>query len=58
VLLNPDTIIDKATPQNPEALSIGVSRVWVNGQLVFEDGAAIEPEGGRYPGVVIRRATQ
>jgi len=52
VLFDPDTIIDHATPQNPGAISSGVSRVWVNGQIVFEDGR----ETGLRPGRFIARA--
>ena len=57
VLLDPDTVIDQATPQDSQALSIGISRVWVNGQVVFADGAVVTPGSGRLPGIVIRRAT-
>lgn len=37
VLFDPNTIIDRATLQNPTALSVGVEQVWVNGKLVFQD---------------------
>ncbi len=52
VLFDPETIIDNATPQNPGALSSGISKVWVNGRLVFENGQ----ETGRRPGRFIARA--
>ena len=52
VLFDPDTIIDNATPQNPGALSSGISKTWVNGQIVFEDGRAT----GLVPGRFIARA--
>ena len=52
VLLDPDTIIDHATPQNPGALSSGISKVWVNGRIVFENGQ----ETGRRPGRFIARS--
>jgi N-acyl-D-amino-acid deacylase len=52
VLFNPDTVIDLATPQSPELLSVGIETVWVGGQSVYEDGR----ETGARPGVVIRRA--
>lgn len=37
VLFDPDTVIDRATLQNPNALSLGIEKVWVNGKLVFQD---------------------
>jgi len=37
VLFDPATIIDKATLQNPTALSEGIEKVWVNGKLVYQD---------------------
>jgi N-acyl-D-aspartate/D-glutamate deacylase len=42
--------LDLATPEKPEALSVGVERVWVNGEVVYEDGRTT----GRQPGSVIR----
>ncbi len=54
VLIDPDTVADRATPQQPEALSVGFSGVWVNGQRVLENGNA----AGAYPGVVLRREAQ
>ena len=51
VLFNPDTIIDRATPKDPQAVSVGVDRVWVNGRVVFTNGHATEDR----PGVVITR---
>ncbi len=51
VLFDPDTIIDRATPADPDALSVGVSTVWVGGDIVFTNGAATEARPGR----VIRR---
>jgi N-acyl-D-amino-acid deacylase len=50
VLFDPDTVLDRATPESPEALSVGIERVWVNGEIVFENGKAT----GRHPGEVIR----
>ena len=54
VLFDPDTIIDHATPQEPELLSTGVLTVWVNGQPVFSDGKIT----GNHPGQVIKRGAQ
>jgi N-acyl-D-amino-acid deacylase len=50
VLFDPDTVLDHATPEAPEALSVGVERVWVNGEIVFENGKTT----GRHPGQIIR----
>ena len=52
VLFDPDTVIDHATPQDPGTLSNGISRVWVNGQIVFELGQG----SGLRPGRFIARA--
>ena len=51
VLLDPGTVIDHATPEDPHAVSSGIERVWVNGVVVFESGKAT----GARPGVVLRR---
>jgi len=53
VLFDPETIIDRATPQQPELLSVGVSSVWVAGELAF-DG---EKATGSRTGTVIRRTS-
>lgn len=54
VLFDPDTVIDKATPTDPQAKNIGISTVWVNGTIVFDDGKT----SGQFPGQVIRRQIQ
>ena len=54
VLFDPDTVIDHATPQEPELLSSGILTVWVNGQAVFSDGKVT----GNHPGQVIRRSAE
>ena len=51
VLFDPDTILDRATPEKPHALSVGIEKVWVNGDVVYENGRTT----GRRPGKVIRR---
>ncbi len=51
VLFDPDTVLDNATPTDPQAPNSGIIRGWVNGDTVFENGAA----SGRRPGRVIRR---
>jgi len=44
VLFDPAQVSDRATTENPAAQSVGISRVWVNGALVFSDG---QPTGVR-----------
>ena len=51
VLFEPDRLADQATFEAPQAQAVGVRTVWVNGQIVFETGAAT----GRYPGRPLRR---
>ena len=50
VLFDPVNVIDRATPASPEALSVGIERVWVNGEVVFENGGVT----GERPGQIIR----
>jgi N-acyl-D-amino-acid deacylase len=38
VVFNPETIIDKATYQNPHQLSVGIEHVIVNGEVALENG--------------------
>ena len=52
VLFDPDAVIDRATPQNPELLSAGITAVWVAGEQVYARGRAT----GARPGAVIRRS--
>jgi len=51
VLFDPATVIDRATPQEPHLVSVGIARVWVNGAEVFAEGKTT----GAKPGKVIRR---
>ena len=51
VLFDPDTIIDHATPQQPDLLSSGITTVWVGGEVVYAAGAVTDAR----PGKVIRR---
>jgi N-acyl-D-amino-acid deacylase len=53
VLFDPETVSDRATPEAPHVPSLGIDKVWVNGQLVFEDGQIT----GNRPGKPIRRAS-
>lgn len=51
VLFDPATVSDRSTTLEPQRLSVGVVKVWVNGGLVYAGGA---PTGTR-PGKVLRR---
>ena len=51
VLFDPKTVSDRATIKSPHVLSTGIKMVWVNGEIVFEDGKTT----GRYPGRALRR---
>ncbi len=53
VLLDPETVKDRSTREAPHLPSVGIEKVWVNGQLVFDGG---EITGNR-PGRPIRRAS-
>jgi len=48
VLFDPDTVIDRATTEDPLALSEGIVRVWVAGETVFVDGTATAARPGRF----------
>ena len=52
VLFDPATVADRATTETPAAEAVGISRVWVNGQLVLKDG---QPTGVR-PGQPVRHS--
>ena len=51
VLFDPETVIDRSTYEDPHVPSVGIEKVWVNGEVVFDGG---ETTGNR-PGRVIRR---
>ncbi len=51
VLLDPATVADRSTWQDPLALSTGIERVWVNGSVVWDGVKAT----GAYPGKGLRR---
>ena len=51
VLFNPDTVGDMATVAEPHKLAEGIEKVWVNGELVYENKKAT----GNYPGKIIKR---
>jgi N-acyl-D-amino-acid deacylase len=46
-VLEPDTIIDRATYEEPAVLSVGVRFVLVNGVVALEDGVATGARSGR-----------
>jgi N-acyl-D-amino-acid deacylase len=48
VLFDPETVMDHATQENPGALSTGISKVWVNGQIVFENNQPTGKHPGRF----------
>jgi len=51
VLFDPETVEDRSTTVAPHEPSVGIEKVWVNGQLVFDGGKMT----GARPGKVIRR---
>lgn len=51
VLIDPETVKDNSSIQNPQALSDGILKVWVNGVLVYQDKTAQQ----HYPGEFIER---
>lgn len=48
VLFDPDTVADRATADDPHAVSVGIAKVWVNGAVVYENGAATAARPGRF----------
>ena len=51
VLFDPETVSDRATPEAPHELSVGIHRVLVRGETVFADGAVTDAR----PGVFLAR---
>lgn len=51
VLFDAATVADRATFEQPQALSVGIQTVWVNGVPVYERGKTT----GMYPGKALRR---
>ncbi len=51
VLFDPAVLTDRATAREPRLLSTGMSKVWVNGGLVYDDGRAT----GTRTGKIVRR---
>lgn len=54
VLFDPATVADRATPAEPHLVSTGITRVWVNGRSVWQDGKTVASRSGR----VLRRQDQ
>src|SRR5205085_1580917 len=50
VLFDPAKVLDRATTTDPQALSAGIEKVWVNGAVVFESGASTSAR----PGLVLK----
>lgn len=48
VLFDPDKVQDKATFEAPHQYAEGIEHVWVNGQLVLQNGEATGTFSGRY----------
>jgi N-acyl-D-amino-acid deacylase len=53
VIFDPKRVIDRSTFKEPQLLSEGIERVFVNGEPVFEKGKTT----GRLPGIVIRKSS-
>ncbi|HKS58180.1 MAG TPA: D-aminoacylase [Steroidobacteraceae bacterium] len=47
VLFDPQTVIDRATFAKPQELPVGIQTVFVNGQMVWNDGRATDSRPGR-----------
>ena len=54
VLLDPDTVKDNATIEQPDALSDGINTVWVNGVMVYKN----KQSSGKYPGMLLKKQQQ
>lgn len=56
VLFDPETVGDRATRQEPDRVSAGIERVWVNGETVYEGGLDVGGQvTGSRPGRALRR---
>ncbi|MFY9554264.1 MAG: D-aminoacylase [Blastocatellia bacterium] len=54
VILDPKRVTDRSTFKEPQLLPVGIERVFVNGETVWEEGKTT----GRLPGIVIRKGGQ
>jgi N-acyl-D-amino-acid deacylase len=50
VLIDPETVKDNSSVQNPKALSDGIVKVWVNGVLVYHDKKSLNKFPGEFAG--------
>ncbi len=50
VLFDPQAVLDHATTEDPQVVSTGILKVWVGGDLVYDQGLPT----GRAPGKVLR----
>lgn len=48
VVFDPETVIDRATFENPNQPPVGIEYVLVNGKLTIENGTLTGEEGGRF----------
>jgi N-acyl-D-aspartate/D-glutamate deacylase len=51
VLFDPAMVSDRSTFESPQAQSVGIRTVWVNGRIVFDGGATTKA----YPGRALER---
>lgn len=51
VLFDPNEVIDHADVKNPKALSSGIKKVWVNGELVWDNNKPT----GQFSGQIIKK---
>jgi N-acyl-D-amino-acid deacylase len=56
VLFDSSAVTDRATPTDPNAVSVGIRTVWVNGEPVFQSPSSDAPGEtlGRFPGRALR----
>ena len=47
VVFDPDTIIDRATYEEPDQPPLGISHVIVNGRIAVEDGSIMGATSGK-----------
>lgn len=47
VLFDPDTVLDLASPTEPDTLSRGILSVWVAGELTFSNGNTTDARAGK-----------
>ena len=53
VIFDPNQVMDRSTFKEPQVISVGIERVYVNGEPVWELGKTT----GRLPGAVIRKSS-